>query len=1341
MRRRSLLLALLVGLGGVTPGRGGEPAAPAGVSGRTAEHTFAIGADDFLLDGRRFQIRCGEVHAPRVPREYWRHRLQMARAMGLNTVCAYLFWNLHEPRPGEFNWSGPADAAAFCRLAQEEGLWVILRPGPYSCAEWEMGGLPSWLLKQDDIRLRSRDPRYLDAAKRYLGEVGRVLGPQQITRGGPVLMVQVENEYGFFGKDAGYMGELRQALLDAGFDVPLFACNPREHLRDGWRADLFPVVNFGSDPQGAFKALREVLPRGPLMCGEFYPGWFDTWGSPHHLGNAERYLADLDYMLRQGASFSIYMAHGGTTFGFDAGADRPFKPDTSSYDYDAPISEAGWATEKFFKTRELFAKYLLPGETLPDPPAKNPLITMEPVEAREFAPLLANLPAPRADTRPGNFERYDQSFGCIVYRAQIAAGPADLLEAKAIHDIGQVFLNGERIGFTDRRSRNFKVRLPERKAAAVLDVLVEAMGRVNFGPEVHDRKGIHGPVTLGGVELVDWQIFNLPLDDHMLAGLKYSSSRPVGPAFYRAKVHVATPGDCFLDMRPWGKGYAWVNGHNLGRYWNIGPQQTLYVPGPWLRAGENDIVVLDLLGPEKSVLAAQDHPILDQLRPEMDVLQTAGRKEWLQVVADRPAHRGAFAPGAALQDVPFAAAVTGRYFALQSLSAHDGKPYAAAAEVSLLDAEGRPLNASLWTIASVSSEESEREDGSAGNAIDGQTASFWHTQWGSASPGHPHFLVLDLGRRETIGGFRYQPRPGDEGVGGRIKDYEVFVGDEVQPGKPRAVGGALRLRAAETVAAGQVYLVGVESQAAGGAPWRYAEPDAFRAAVAGPGKIVTDPSLLPMNPFTLALPPEARGSVMVTVTATNGIFDSRVLRIAPPPAPESFSAIIEPDIVTHRFAGLGGGVLFYDNQFDIAGGSELYDWCFADVKTSFLHLLIRPDCEPANDNDDWRKVEWARYDFASAARPLRIAREALRRSPALKIYVSVYSPPAWMKSNGRTSGDGTLKDGISFRQELAEFVFAWVRHAQDEGVPVHYVAFFNEPDWPHSQDGMHFPDLGALADTFADSADALDELCAADSALKVKPRHLFPDALGAGSITRGGANTDALKARAAKLARVDVWGVHDYWNTGGDYWTHRYRELRAFPSVGDKPVWMTEWAQRYRHGDLDSALEYGRNMLNALRLGAEAWLVFEWMHPYGNQSGLISTDWGDQTGERRYWRSKAYQVFRQIANTTPAGAEVVAMTKEGGASLEYLALRHDRRLVVHLLNSGSAPVSAVLKVRRNATAPVECWQTTPFRDVESVASDQPGHFAWNPIPESKAAPNGISGAIVLPAYSLTTLRL
>ena len=763
---------------------------PAAKAAETAPaHRFEIGVNDFLLDGKPFQVRCGELHAARVPREYWQHRLRLMKAMGLNTVCAYLFWNLHEPRPGEFDWSGQADVAEFCRVAQAEGLWVILRPGPYACAEWEMGGLPWWLLKHDDIKLRTRDARFVEAAKRYLQEVGRVLGPLQVTRGGPILMVQVENEYGFYGKDPEYMGELRQALLGAGFDVPLFACNPKEHLKDGYRADLFPVVNFGSDPQGGFKALREILPKGPLMCGEFYPGWFDTWGAPHHTGNTERYMKDLGYMLDAGASFSIYMAHGGTTFGFFTGADRPFKPDTSSYDYDAPISEAGWVTPKFDQTRALVTKHLLPRETLPEPPARNPVIQIAPVVATNVARLFSNLPAPLTDEHPRTMELYDQAYGCILYRTQLPPGPAANLEAAAIHDVGQVFLDGKRIGFTDRRSRNFRVQLPARSQPATLDILVEAMGRVNFGVEVHDRKGIHGPVTLAAAgkdpaELLGWQIFRLPLDTGMLSGLKYEKSKnsaaaAAAPAFWRATVKVDQPGDCFLDMHPWGKGFVWVNGHNLGRYWNIGPQQTMYVPGPWLKAGDNEIVILDLLGPEKPVIAALDQPVLNELRPKLDFARASRREVKLRSDFGVPAHSGSFAPGSNLQEVRLSTPARGRYFCLEAINAHDGKPSAAVAEITLLDASGQPLSAEGWTIGYVDSEEREREDGTAENAIDGQTANYWHTQWGTAQPGYPHRLILDLGQSRAVAGFRYTPRQGAADVTGRIKDYRVYVADDL----------------------------------------------------------------------------------------------------------------------------------------------------------------------------------------------------------------------------------------------------------------------------------------------------------------------------------------------------------------------------------------------------------------------------------------------------------------------------------------------------------------------------------------------------------------------------------
>jgi hypothetical protein len=713
-------------------------------------------------------------------------------------------------------------------------------------------------------------------------------------------------------------------------------------------------------------------------------------------------------------------------------------------------------------------------------------------------------------------------------------------------------------------------------------------------------------------------------------------------------------------------------------------------------------------------------PILDQLRPEVDFARDRV-KPVTQVDAPSPAHSGTFAPGGTMQEIMFQSPGKGRYFEIESLGAHDGKPYAAIAELVLLDADGKPLGAQSWKIASVDSEEKLNEDGSASNAIDGQAASIWHTQWVTESPEHPHVLVIDLGQAETVGGFRYTPRPGDGG-GGRIKDYRVFVGDKLKPWKRPKPQAALRISEPASMSAGQVYLVHVQEQPNVGRAWGYAEPDSFSVSVTGAGQLVTDPALKPMNPFTVEIPAGATGEVKISVQSTNGASFAQTFALAPPPPAREFVAEINPATVTHKFDGLGGGVLFYDNQFDITETGELYDWCFADVKTSFLHLLIRPDCEPENDHADWRTVDWSKFDFKSAERPLRIAREALKRNPALKIYVSVYSPPAWMKSNGSTRGDAPLKAGLEYRRELAEFVFAWLKHAQGQGVPVHYVGFFNEPDWPHTQDGMFMNDLGALADTFSDCAAALAELITADGSVRVRPKHIFPDTLGAGSITRGGANTEKLLARKDKLAEVEVWGVHDYWG-GNDYWVKRYAELRALPVVGDKPIWMTEWAQRYRHGDLDSALQFGRNMLNALRLGAQAWMVFEWAHPYGNQSGLISTDWGEQTGERRYWRSKAYHVFRQIANTTPAGAEVVEMKKvSGDAPVEFLAAQADGRLILHLANSGSAPANCRLRVSGELATPVVFFQTTHSANMQTVpaplAPGEKGEIALDVPPYS-----------------------
>lgn len=767
---RSLLFLIMLTFSPVLPeaawAQAPAPAAP-------PAHTFSIGDKDFLLDGKPFQIRCGEVHFARVPREYWQHRLKMAKAMGLNAVCVYLFWNKQEWKEGQFDWTGENDAAEFCRLAQQEGLWVLLRPGPYACAEWDGGGLPWWLMKNPSTKLRTLDPAFMGPATAYLKEVGRVLGPQQITHGGPLLMVQVENEYGSYGHDVEYMGALRQTLIDAGFDVPLFACNPSGAIKNGLRPDLFQVVNFGHDPVGAFKTLRQYQPTGPQMNGEFYPGWFDTWGRPHRTGGTDGVLKDLDYMLKNDMSFSIYMAHGGTTWGLWSGADQPFSPDTSSYDYDAPINEAGQVTDKFTQIRTLFSKYLQPGETLPEPPPANPVITVPSFTLNEAAPMFDNLPAPVKDQEPKTMDQYDQGHGCILYRTTVPAGPEASLSAE-VHDYAWVFLDGKQVGVLDRRSHRFAFNLPARTAPGQLDILVEAVGRVNFGQGINDRKGIQAPVTLGKDKppLSGWQVYSFPLDAPELAALQFKPATTPGPAFWRGSFDLTQIGDTFLDVHSWGKGVVWVNGHCLGRYWNIGPTQTMYVPGPWLQAGHNEVVVLDLIGPRDPTLAGLDKPNLNELHPELDFAHNPRATGSLSVDSLIPAQQGSFPEDTQWQEVHFGASATGRYVCLQALNAQDGQSLASVAELELLDAKGQTLPRANWKVLWVDSEEPGKE---AENALDGQSSSQWESKHKDAK--YPHTLVLDLGTSTAVGGLRYLPSS-DTKNPGHLKDYRVYVSDE-----------------------------------------------------------------------------------------------------------------------------------------------------------------------------------------------------------------------------------------------------------------------------------------------------------------------------------------------------------------------------------------------------------------------------------------------------------------------------------------------------------------------------------------------------------------------------------
>ena len=577
-------------------------------------HTFGCHGENFLLDGKPFQILSGKMHYARIPRAYWRDRLKKLRSMGLNTVSTYMFWNFHEPRPGEFAFMGRHDAATFVRTAQEEGLWVILRPGPYSCAEWDFGGFPAWLLATPGIRVRSTDPRFLSAAHRYLLHVGAELAPLQVTHGGPILMTQVENEYGSFGNDHAYMRAIHGMLLDAGFDVPLFTADgpTPQMLSGGTLPGVLSFINFGSNPAKQFETFSRFRRHVPRMCAEFYPGWFDHWGEIHHHGNDQNLMDGVDWMLSHGVSFNLYMFHGGTSFGYMNGANyaKAYEPDVTSYDYDAPLDEAGRPRKKYLDLQTLIKKLSPVAEVPPLPPAL-PMIKIPRFDLTDCARLDSLLGDPIYSDVPKPMELVGQSYGFILYRWYPDRPTKGRLNITSMNDYALIYQGDSKLAELDRRFKQNAADV-DLAPAQPMDILIENMGRINYGPRmVNDRKGITEKVTLDGKELKAWQIFPLPLDN--LAKLQFSPRPKRGPRFYRASFQLASVGDTFIDMRGWGKGHAWVNGHHLGRYWKIGPQQTLFCPAPWLKVGTNQIIVLELETTGETSVQGLKNPVYETL--------------------------------------------------------------------------------------------------------------------------------------------------------------------------------------------------------------------------------------------------------------------------------------------------------------------------------------------------------------------------------------------------------------------------------------------------------------------------------------------------------------------------------------------------------------------------------------------------------------------------------------------------------------------------------------------------------------------------------------------------------
>ena len=635
---------------------------------QTTAHKFEAGKNTFLLDGKPFVVKAAELHYTRIPQAYWSHRIEMCKALGMNTICIYIFWNIHEQEEGKFDFAGQNDIAAFCKLAQQHGMYVIVRPGPYVCAEWEMGGLPWWLLKKKNVALRTLDPYYMERVGIFMKEVGKQLAPLQVDKGGNIIMVQVENEYGSYGTDKPYVSAVRDLVRESGFtDVPLFQCDWSSNFTNNALDDLIWTVNFGTganiDQQ--FKKLKELRPETPLMCSEFWSGWFDHWGRKHETRPAKDMVQGIKDMLDRNISFSLYMTHGGTTFGHWGGANNPaYSAMCSSYDYDAPISEAGWTTEKFFLLRDLLKNYLPAGESLPELPAALPVIEIPEIHFNKVAPLFSNLPEAKQTVDIQPMEQFNQGWGTILYRTTLPeATPAGtVLKITEVHDWAQIYADGKLLARLDRLKGEFTTILPALKKGTQLDILVEAMGRVNFDKSIHDRKGITEKVELvsgnQAKELKNWAVYNFPVDYSFIKDKKYNDTKilPAMPAYYKSTFKLDKVGDTFLDMSTWGKGMVWVNGHAMGRFWEIGPQQTLFMPGCWLKEGENEILILDLKGPAKASIKGLRKPILDVLREKApETHRKDGEK--LKLTGEKVTHEGAFTPGNGWQEVRFAAPV------------------------------------------------------------------------------------------------------------------------------------------------------------------------------------------------------------------------------------------------------------------------------------------------------------------------------------------------------------------------------------------------------------------------------------------------------------------------------------------------------------------------------------------------------------------------------------------------------------------------------------------------------------------------------------------------------------
>ncbi|CAI9121568.1 beta-galactosidase [Brytella acorum] len=556
-------------------------------------HLFTLHPEGFRLDGRPFQIRAGEMHPIRIPRSAWRQRIEMARAMGLNCISIYVMWNSLESRPGVFDLTTDRrDFAAFIRLCAECGMWVYFRPGPYVCAEWDLGGLPSYLLEGGPIALRTRDPAFLAASERYIATIAPILRPLLAKAGGSVLMTQIENEYASFGKDDAYMQWVHETWQRYGIEGPFSIADGLSQLLE--THTTLPGVAIGLDGEKSISGAKGLASSAPIWISEAYPGWLTHWRDKT-FARAD-FGKDLQAILAAGLSFSLYVVHGGTNFGFGAGANArkdglQFEPVITSYDYGAPIDETGAPTSTYRQFRTMIAEAT--GLPVPAVPPSPPMATFPPVLCQKAGSLWDFFTNPLFIGNPVSIERaLRQGQGMALYRTVVPAGASGKLNLPPIHDYARLFLDGEDIGTLSRMSASETVTIAAAPQARRLDVLVDTFGHIGYGAALGDLKGLEGIATLGAHILDDWSLFGLPLDFRDVTQLM-ALPESAGGFLFKARFDFPAAASTYLDMSAWRKGYVWINGHLLGRFWDAGPQKRLYCPQEWLKKQSNEVFILD----------------------------------------------------------------------------------------------------------------------------------------------------------------------------------------------------------------------------------------------------------------------------------------------------------------------------------------------------------------------------------------------------------------------------------------------------------------------------------------------------------------------------------------------------------------------------------------------------------------------------------------------------------------------------------------------------------------------------------------------------------------------------